>query len=459
MKKILFLLLAFCSLTLVAQKTIRGKVITSKNLPLIGASVYINSTSIGTTTNDEGEFELIVKNGKYDLIASYIGFTTAQFALDTETINQPIVFKLSPKSNMLDEVVVSNRKNKMSAEDRAYFLAQFRNTFLGKTNLSKQCKILNEDVVDLDYDISTRILEASVSEPIIIEHKGLGYKIYYDLVHFELEPQKVTYLGYTRYQELKGSKRKKRKWAEKRRIAYNGSTMHFLKSVVDGNLKEQGFIVDQFKRIPNPDRPHDSIIQKARRALRNLPKTSGNQTGFTLFSTKDLNIESNRSSVIERMKKNPKIKLSDVALDRLKKTPMTVTLNDDGTYRAKTKINPSTSRDSLSEIVSKWRLKRFIDMDIKRGLAINDFTTKIGKNISLNFQNHLRVTYTKEPEEDAYRPGPAKLDYQVSTMILNVSSSLIDPSGILINPLDIFLEGYWSYEKTGDALPLDYTPD
>ena len=103
-------------------------------MSLVGASVYINSTSIGTTTNDEGEFELSVKNGKYDLIASYIGFNTAQFALDTETINQPIIFMLSPKSNMLDEVVVSNRKNKMSAEDRAYFLAQFRNTFLGKTN-------------------------------------------------------------------------------------------------------------------------------------------------------------------------------------------------------------------------------------------------------------------------------------------------------------------------------------
>ena len=182
MKKILFLLLAFYSISLIAQKTIRGKVVTTKGLPLVGASVYINSTSIGTTTNDEGEFELVIKNGKYDLIASYIGFNTAQYSLDTETINQPIVFKLNPKSNMLDEVVVSNKKNKMSAEDRAYFLAQFKNTFLGKTNLSKQCRILNEGVIDLDYDIATRILEASVSEPIIIEHKGLGYKIYKALI-------------------------------------------------------------------------------------------------------------------------------------------------------------------------------------------------------------------------------------------------------------------------------------
>lgn len=459
MKKILFLLLAFYSISLIAQKTIRGKVVTTKGLPLVGASVYINSTSIGTTTNDEGEFELVIKNGKYDLIASYIGFNTAQYSLDTETINQPIVFKLNPKSNMLDEVVVSNKKNKMSAEDRAYFLAQFKNTFLGKTNLSKQCRILNEGVIDLDYDIATRILEASVSEPIIIEHKGLGYKIYYDLVHFELEPKKVTYLGYTRYEKLKGSKRKKRRWSKKRKIAYNGSMMHFLKSVIQGNLKEQGFIVDQFKRVPNPDRPHDSIIRKARRLLRNLPKKANKEQNFTLFSTKDLNVESNRNEVIDRMKKNPNVKLSEVALERLKKTPMTVTLNDDGTFHAETKIDSNTSRDSLSNIVSKWRLKRFIDVNIKEDLAMNDFTTKTGKNISLSFRNYLKVTYTKEPEEDAYRPGPAKLDYQVSTMVLYVSSSLIDPSGILINPLDVFLEGYWSYEKTGDALPLDYTPD
>ena len=360
---------------------------------------------------------------------------------------------------MLDEVVVSNKKNKMSAEDRAYFLSRFKSTFLGKTNLSKQCKILNEDVIDLDYDVATGVLEASVSEPIIIQHKGLGYRIYYDLVHFELEPQKVTYLGYTRYQQLKGSKRKNRKWTEKRKVAYNGSTMHFFKSVVQGNLKEEGFVVDQFKRIPNPERPHDSIIREARRILRNLPKSSNQQQGFTIFSNKDLNIESNRNEVIDRVKKNPKIKLSEVALDRLKKTPMSVTLNEDGTFKAKTKIDSNTSRDSLSAIVAKARLKRFIDVDIKKGLTASDFSSKVGKNTSLSFQNYLKITYTKEPEEDAYRPGPAKLDYQVSTMVLYVSSSLIDPSGILISPLDVFFEGYWSYEKTADALPLDYTPD
>ena len=54
----------FCvlsSLSLVAQKTIKGKVLTNKSTPLEGAAVYLNNTSIGTTTDENGEFELSVK--------------------------------------------------------------------------------------------------------------------------------------------------------------------------------------------------------------------------------------------------------------------------------------------------------------------------------------------------------------------------------------------------------------
>lgn len=456
MKNLLFLLL-LCPLTLVAQKTITGKVITDKDTPLEGAAVYLNNTSIGTTTNENGEFELTLKEGTYDLIASFLGFETARFTLDTRTINQSITFKLSPKANMLNEVVVSNKRSAISPEDRAYFLSQFRRSFLGKTLMSYQCKIVNEDAIDFDYNKLSGVLEAYASEPIIIDHKGLGYRIYYDLVHFELEPKRVTFLGYTRYENSKGSKRKQRKWKKKRKVAYNGSITHFLNSIMSNTVKEEGFVVDHYKRIPNPDRPSDSIIALAREQLKKINGDEGIKT-FKMVSSKDLNDKKTRDQLLQKVNQIEKIRKNS-NLESLKDKDFKVTINQDGTFEATTQAAMNQERDSLTEIVRKARLKRFVDVEVKKDLTTSEFSEKVGDTYYLKFPDYLKIKYMKEPEEDNFRRGAAKLNYQASLVTLYVDRAKIDPIGVLVNPLDMFLEGYWSYEKIGDALPLDYDPE
>jgi hypothetical protein len=449
-------LLLFVHTSVFAQKTITGKVLSTDNTPLEGAAVYLNSTSIGTTTNENGEFELRVKEGNYDLIASYLGFETAQFSLDTKIIHQPIIFKLTPKSNLLNEVVVSGKKNTMSAEDRAYFMSRFKRTFLGKTDLAQECKILNEEVIEFEFDLFSKTLEAYISKPIIIENKGLGYRIYYDLVHFELSPQRVSYLGYTRYENLKGSKRKMKKWKKRRRIAYNGSNMHFLRSIQNETVKQEGFVVDQYIRVPNPNRPSDSIIDLAKKRLRTLVQTHGSMT-ITLASNRDLNDEAVRNEVIKRAANNKQVQ-ANVDLQSLANQSFEVSKDEKGLYKARTQADINTERDSLNKILKKARLKKYIDKLVKEDLQLSEYSKKSNETYFLSFPKYLKVKYMNEPEEDNYRPGDAKLDYQVSTISLFVESSQIHPTGILLKPLDAFLEGYWSYERIADSLPLDYDP-
>lgn len=445
------------SFSLLAQKTITGKVLTNKSTPLEGAAVYLNNTSIGTTTNEDGEFELSVKEGTYDLIASFLGFETARYSLDTKTINQSITFKLSPKANMLNEVVVSNKKYKISPEDRAYFLSQFRRSFLGKTNLSFECKILNEDDIEFDYNPLTRLLEAYTKKPIEIDHKGLGYKIYYDLVHFELTPKTVTFLGYTRYENKKGSKRKQRKWRKKRKVAYNGSLMHFLQSVMNDKVREEGFVVDHFKRIPNPARPSDSVIAAASKRLKEINGDEGIKN-FKMVSKKNLNDKATRDQLLKKANQIEKIrKTSD--LSNMVDKQFQVKLNEDGTYEATTTAAFNRERDSLTEIVRKMRLRRLVDQQIKQDLSTSEFSANLDGTYYMKFPHYLKIKYMKEPEEDNFRRGAVKLDYQVSMVTLYVDRAKIDPIGVLVNPLEMFLEGYWSYEKIGDALPLDYDPN
>ena len=79
MKKIVVLttlfVLALVSVSF-AEITLKGKVVDAKTgKVLVGANVRLIGTSIGTATNNQGEFILnIVPDGTYTLRASYSGY-------------------------------------------------------------------------------------------------------------------------------------------------------------------------------------------------------------------------------------------------------------------------------------------------------------------------------------------------------------------------------------------------
>ena len=62
-------------------------------------------------------------------------------------------------------------------------------------------------------------------------------------------------------------------------------------------------------------------------------------------------------------------------------------------------------------------------------------------------------------EEDKYPSKFPGKNYQVSKIKFLDEKAFLNPIGVLENPLDIVLEGYWAYEKVADKLPLDYNPN
>ncbi len=99
-----------------AQKgTIKGTVI-DENGPLIGASVVISGTSNGAVTDIDGTYDIITEPGTYTLLASYIGYTSAEKEVTVaagEAVD--VNFTLS-EGLVFDEIVVtgtraSNRTN------------------------------------------------------------------------------------------------------------------------------------------------------------------------------------------------------------------------------------------------------------------------------------------------------------------------------------------------------------
>jgi len=69
-------LMVFSTFSLLAQRTITGKVKDDKSEPLIGASILVKGTNTGTVTDLDGGFQVQVQGGTATLIVSYTGYAT-----------------------------------------------------------------------------------------------------------------------------------------------------------------------------------------------------------------------------------------------------------------------------------------------------------------------------------------------------------------------------------------------
>ncbi len=92
-----------------------GLITNEKGEPLPFATVYAKGTSVGTTSNEEGNYTLELKPGTYQLIYQYIGYkkTTETVKIGQKSIELNVALK--PQSVELTEIVVD-----ANAEDPAY---------------------------------------------------------------------------------------------------------------------------------------------------------------------------------------------------------------------------------------------------------------------------------------------------------------------------------------------------
>ena len=402
MRNICFILSLLFTISSFSQIVLKGTVYSEKG-PLENAAVYLNNTMLDTNTDENGEFSIPIKEGQYELIISYLGYKKINYALNTATYIKPLVFVLEENADVLDEVII---KKIVYDDEWRNNLAVFKREFIGRTELAADCEILNPEVLGFDYHYQENKLTAYARKPLQIKHNSLGYLITHELERFVINKQYITYLGYTRYQELKGNKRKQKRWKKNRLKAYNGSPVHFYKSLLNNTFQEHGFIVNQFKRVPNPERPTEKEIKKAREIIKR-----------------------NRGLAIN-YKKN------DV---------------------------PKNAIDSAMLVVQKSRLPKFRDYLYKSKLQKEDILAFKNNAYQFIFENNLSIVYTREKEEMGYIKRvafskPRKPVAQTSSIIPIDDKIVLDITGVLVNPLDVFYEGYWSYEKFANTLPLDYQP-
>ena len=111
MKRLFFLILfSLCLFTYSQSNNLRGRILDSKNFPLPGAIVKIESEDLYATSDFDGYFLIQnLKEGSFTINISYVGYEdlTDEVSIPLSNNNGQPIYILETRVNKLDEVVVS----------------------------------------------------------------------------------------------------------------------------------------------------------------------------------------------------------------------------------------------------------------------------------------------------------------------------------------------------------------
>jgi CarboxypepD_reg-like domain len=379
-----------------AQLTISGKVLNqADNKPIANVSVFLSNATIGDKTAEDGTFTLQhVRPGKYDLVVSIVGFGTYYQTIlaGNSSIKLPDII-LSPKTIMLGEVNIKTKHDPYWGRNFDWF----KDEFLGTSYLAKECRILNPEILDLDYDEETGTLTASSYDFVVIENPELGYRIKYLLADFnsnlrDSTAKKIYYKGSVLYEEMKGTPSQVKRWRRSRQEVYENSEMHFLRSAASNRIGDEGFRV--LKLVA--ERPSDSLI-------------------------------------------NAKIKLYKESSLRDDK------LRDSLSFWMKKSKLPKTSRKLIRNSLKSEEIVKRTDQQGLYDLVCDNCALYITYNKNHHFPGNDRLDFLENNRNT-----------ENSLINFNSPHALFYKNGAAADPYSLLFNGVWGRNRIADLLPVDY---
>lgn len=209
---------------------------------LRNANVYLSNTTIGTSTDSTGQFTMTtIPPGVFDLVVSLIGYERqiiAIQAISSETLYYNI--KLTPILIQTNEIIVTADQPKEWQNN----LSKFSTIFLGKSDFTNRCIIVNPEI--LNFSLLNDTLIAQTNSIVIVDNKALGYRLYIALKEFvwNIDKDYGYYLIYPFFVQMPPKDIKEQtKWENNRQRAYKGSLKNFLHSLVSKDTDADMFTI------------------------------------------------------------------------------------------------------------------------------------------------------------------------------------------------------------------------
>jgi len=278
--KITFVLF-FCFNAIVnGQNPLSGVILDNENHnPVTDATVYINGTTIGTSSGLDGSFSLNNVSFPCQLMVSRVGYDLKMMNIDNLPAEK-LTILLKLKTIQLSEVKVTGISTRSQAVDK------FRKVFLGTDDWGQKAMLLNDsvlifnrynDTVQINTDTVSSMIQfidgtmfkkndsitkvkissvfsVKAKAPLIVDLPALGYKLYVDLVIFYMiESNGSTiskYLGYYYYKPYDYvSEGQERRFNKSRQDAYYNSREHFCSMLYRKELRQNGYLVEEYVTI------------------------------------------------------------------------------------------------------------------------------------------------------------------------------------------------------------------
>jgi len=220
------------------------------------------------------------------------------------------------------------------------------------------------------------------------------------------------YLGYTLFEDMaKNPDKIPKRFIRERQKAYNGSIVHFMRSLYEDQLIENGFEVRRLVRIPNNEKERVRSIVHGRAG-----KTGGSN----------------------------------------EKSGLPIRNNDAGPL-ASTRRNP----DSIAYYDRILKQKDYEEIISKHTLTADSLVSVSDAGHILFFENYIHVMYRKAFEEPGYllysRENRKPYHPRSVVSLLNGNPVTIEKNGSAFPPTEFFSSGYWAWnEKIAHLLPADY---
>ena len=96
-----------------AQNSVEFKILSDEKEPIVGASVYLKNTTLGTETDFNGLARIQnISNGKQTFVVSFIGFETIEKTILFPTTKAQFTLELHESEETLDAVVIQSARSK-----------------------------------------------------------------------------------------------------------------------------------------------------------------------------------------------------------------------------------------------------------------------------------------------------------------------------------------------------------
>lgn len=192
---------------------------------------------------------------------SAIGYATRVIDVKGAYLPPPLHLTMHPRATELTAVTVEPYDKHGWAKWGKFFT----DNFIGTTENAAGCKLKNHDVLRFYYSRRSNRLSVTATEPLRIENNALGYVLTFQLEAFkaDMSSKSVLSVGYPFFQSMTPKNDDKMKyWAFKRKQAYTGSMLHFMRSLYAGHSVTQGFLIEKEVTGPNAEKRRVKAIYR-----------------------------------------------------------------------------------------------------------------------------------------------------------------------------------------------------